>query len=445
MEDRAHGRSRSIGNRRTKSRRQVGKQRKGCLGLLTGILIFAIVAAAVFFYGVYVREEKPSGTQPQTAEQPGTIVFPGDSPETITAEETAPLPEKQDPEQAAETVLKSMSTEEKVLQLFMITPEALVEMGEVYAAGDKTREAINLYPVGGIVYFKQNLKSPEQVTDMLKKTRQFSVERTGVPMLLAVDEEGGEVSRIGGREEFRIPAIPKLSEAGASGDPKKAYEIGNQIGTYLSNLGFNMDFAPVADVLTNQENQVVANRSFGSDGAIVSEFVKQEIKGLKSHGIIPVLKHFPGHGGTAGDTHEGYAYTERTLEQLMAEELVPFKDGIDEGIDVIMAGHISAPAVTGDNTPASLSAVMINDILRGQLGFDKVVITDALNMGAITTQYTSSQAAVKSLQAGVDILLMPADFKEAYNGVLDAVNNGTISEERLNQSVRRILTLKAGL
>lgn len=263
-------------------------------------------------------------------------------------------------------------------------------------------------------------------------------------MLIGVDEEGGQVARISGREEFGIAAFEDMSEVGAAGDPKRAYEVGDRIGAYLSEMGFNMDFAPVADVLTNPENTVVARRSFGSDGAVVSAFVKEKVKGMESHGVSAVLKHFPGHGGTSGDTHEGYAYTERTLDELMAEDLVPFKEGIDAGIHFVMAAHISAPNAAGDDTPASLSEVMITDVLRNKLGFDGIVITDALNMGAITQQYSSSEAAVKALQAGVDILLMPENFSEAYNGVLTAVKHGTISEERLNQSVRRILRVKLG-
>ncbi len=164
--------------------------------------------------------------------------------------------------------------------------------------------------------------------------------------------------------------------------------------------------------------------------------------GLKEQGIISTFKHFPGHGATAGDTHAGYAYTEKSLEQLQQCELVPFKGAIEQNAGFIMVGHISLPNVTGGDTPASLSPVIIEGVLRGQMGYDGVVVTDAMNMGAIVQQYSSSEAAVKALLAGADIILMPKDFREAYQGVIDAVNNGTLPLERIDQSLRRILTVK---
>ena len=228
-------------------------------------------------------------------------------------------------------------------------------------------------------------------------------------------------------------------------DPDQTYETGSTIGAYLSDLGFNMDAAPDTDVLTNPENQVVKYRSFGSDPELVARMAAAELKGLNDRGIIGMYKHFPGHGGTTADSHEGYAYVDDTLEELKTGALIPFQDGIDSGIAVIMASHISCPNVTGDNTPATLSEMMITDILRGEMGFDGMVITDALNMGAITAQYSSSEAAVAALNAGVDMLLMPEDFQSAYRGVLSAVESGTISEERIDASVRRILEVKHSL
>lgn len=348
-------------------------------------------------------------------------------------------------EAAVESRLAAMTTEEKVYQLFFITPEALTGVDEVYAAGTKTRERFEQYPVGGLVYFRQNLRTPDQVKDMLTRAKKYSRDRIGLELFTGVDEEGGEVARISGREEFGIAAFPSMSEIGAQGDPQKAYEVGSEIGTYLSQMGFNVDFAPVADVLTNPENTVVAKRSFGSDGAVAAQFVIKEMEGLHSQGVNAVLKHFPGHGGTAADTHAGYAYTESTLEQLMAEDLVPFKEGIDAGAGFVMAAHIAAPQVTGDETPASLSGTLLTDVLRGKLGFKGIIITDALNMGAVTEKYSSSQAAVAALKAGADMLLMPENFGEASQGVLDAVHSGTISTERLDESVRRILRVKLAM
>lgn len=353
----------------------------------------------------------------------------------------------QEPEETPEEKLRKriaeLTLEEKTAQMFMVTPEQLTGAGTVIAAGDTTKAAINDCPVGGLIYFSQNMQSPEQVKEMLANTQEYSMERIGVPMLLSVDEEGGQVTRIAGNPNFQVEEVPYMSEIGQEGDVQKAYEAGGQIGAYLQELGFNMDQAPDVDVLVNPENQVVKYRSFGSDACLVSEMAGAYLEGLESHGIIGVYKHFPGHGGTSGDTHEGYAYIESTLEELRAQELVPFKAGIDAGVRVIMAGHISCPNITGNYEPAVVSELLITDILREELGYDGVVITDALNMGAITEQYTADQAAVAAVKAGVDILLMPENFEAAYQGILDAVHSGEITEERIDESVYRIWKVKA--
>ena len=250
------------------------------------------------------------------------------------------------------------------------------------------------------------------------------------------------MARVGSNPAFGVEKIGNMSDVGSRGDTQEAYEVGSTIGAYLSDLGFNMDAAPDTDVLTNPDNQVVKYRSFSSDPQLVTEMAASELRGLNEQGIIGMYKHFPGHGGTTDDSHEGYAYVDDTLEELKSGAFVPFQDGIDNGIQVIMVSHISCPNVTGDNTPATLSKMMITDILRNNMGFDGMVITDAMNMGAITARYSSSEAAVAALNAGVDMLLMPEDFQSAYQGVLDAVKDGTVSEERIDESVQRILELK---
>ncbi len=183
-------------------------------------------------------------------------------------------------------------------------------------------------------------------------------------------------------------------------------------------------------------------RSYGSDPNIVSQMVQENLKGLQKHRVYGCVKHFPGHGATKGDTHEGYAYTDKTWEELSEEDMIPFKDSIAWGVDFVMVGHISLPNVSGDDVPASLSSHMISNLLREELGYDGIVLTDALNMGAITQKYTSSQAAVGTILAGSDMILMPDDFASAYKGVLEAVRDGTITEERLDESLVRILRVK---
>lgn len=434
MEERQRGQSR----RNPRSRKRRGGRSAGWLTLL----LIAAAAAVVLIHRYTVKKDQELAAARESSAAVGTEVFPGDEKDGAGDGNggSSDVPKEQPP--TVEEIMERMTLEEKVLQLFMVTPEALTGVDEVYAAGAKTEESINRYPVGGIVYFKQNLRSPEQVTDMLTRTQKYFRDRIGVEAFLAVDEEGGQVARISGREEFGVASFPDMSEIGASGEPQRAYEVGDKIGTYLADLGFNMDFAPVADVLTNPENTVVARRSFGTDGAVTAAFSNEVVKGLQSHGVSAVLKHFPGHGGTAADSHEGYAATERTLEELTAEDFVPFKEGIDAGARFIMSGHIAAPAVTGDDTPTSLSSKMLTEILRQTMGYNGIIITDALNMGAVTSSYSSAEAAVKALQAGNDMLLMPENFQEAYQGVLAAVHDGRLSEERIDQSVERILKVK---
>ena len=339
-------------------------------------------------------------------------------------------------------MLTDMTLEEKAAQMFMITPEALTGTGQVLEAGDVTREAIDKYPVGGLIYFTQNLQDPGQVRSMTGNVQKFAEERTGLPMLLSVDEEGGTVTRFGGNPSFDYDPSADMAGIGASGDPQQAYALGEKIGKFLSSLGFNMDNAPDADVLTNPANTVVKDRSFGSDCDIVSEMALAELEGLEDQGVKGLLKHFPGHGATTADTHEGYAYTDATLEEMKSNELVPFADGIEAGVDIIMVGHISCPQVTGNEEPASLSEKMITGVLREDMGFDGVVITDAMNMGAIAENYSPAEAAVKAVLAGVDMILMPEDFQQAYTGVLNAVKSGKITQERIDASVTRIIGLK---
>lgn len=340
-------------------------------------------------------------------------------------------------------MLEGMTLGEKAAQLFVVLPEDLVDgVSCVVQAGDATRKGLETYPVGGIIYMEQNLQSEEQVKGMLRNVQQFSRERTGLPLLTCVDEEGGTVARVAGSGNFDVTNVGNMSEIGASGDTERARQAGETIGTYLSELGFNLDFAPDADVWSNPANEIVRYRSFGTDPKRVSEMSMAVLDGLMSKGVTGVIKHFPGHGATEGDTHKGYAYTNKTWEELESCELIPFQTGIEQNVPMIMAAHISLPNVTGDETPASLSHEIVTKRLREQMGYDGVVVTDAMNMGAVADNYEPAEAAVKALQAGVDLILMPEDFRAAYQGVMDAVEDGTLSKKRIDHSLRRILRLK---
>ena len=425
-----------------RQRRQKDTKSAVIVCVIVVLILLVLAAGGVFLVGRLLPKGDGQNAGTDGTELPGENV-------AVTEEVTEqPQTEVQtDPveEQAAQLV-SQMTLEDKIAQMFVITPNALTGYASgVTAAGDTTKEAYQSRPVGGIVYMADNLTDPEQTTTMLSNMQEIARERTGLPVFLCVDEEGGSVARIAGNDAFGVTDVGNMSDIGASGDVQNAYNAGSTIGSYLAALGFNVDFAPVADVLTNPDNQVIGQRSFGSDAQTVAGMVTSELQGLSAAGLDGMVKLFPGHGGTSGDSHDGAVSTDKTLEELMAEELVPFQSAIDGGVNFVMVGHISAPNVTGDNAPATLSKVLIADVLRGQMGYNGIVITDAMNMEAITGFYNSDKAAVLAVTAGADMILMPADYNTAYTGILNAVNDGTITEERINESVTRIVKAKLAM
>lgn len=330
--------------------------------------------------------------------------------------------------------IAQMPLEDKVAGLFVVRPEAITKVGTAVQAGDGTRQALEANPVGGLIYFDQNIQSEAQLKEMLGNTAQYAK----YPLFLAVDEEGGVVSRIGSS------IGPKMDGAGAigeTGNPENAYQAGTTIGATLSGLGFNLDFAPVAD-LANVEGSIMEGRAYGSDVSVASSFVDSMVRGLQEQKVSACLKHFPGMGSATEDTHDGKVSTDRTAEQFWAEELAVFQAGIDEGADMVMVSHMAAPALTGDNEPSIFSRTLVTGILREQMGFQGVVITDAMDMGAISAYYAADEASIMAVLAGCDMLLMPEDYEKAYTGVLEAVRNGNIDEERINDSLRRIYRIK---
>ena len=217
------------------------------------------------------------------------------------------------------------------------------------------------------------------------------------------------------------------------------------IGGYLCDLGFNLNFAPDSDICGNPATDVMALRSFGTDPALVSDMVSAQVKGFANAGVLCCAKHFPGIGGMTGDSHEGAIVTQNTLDELRIGELAPFEAAIEADVPMVMVGHLTAPNAFGNDVPASLNPAAVTDLLRGELGFQGLVITDSLSMGAVGDFCTPDQAGVMALLAGADLVLMPEDFASAYRGVLDAVCAGTLSEDRIDQSVMRIVKAKLAL
>lgn len=426
---------REMDRREFRRRRRVRNQIIAYVTL--GFFVIAIAVGATFgirFASRYLKDKRQAA---DLAEQLATLTEK-EEPVTISEPESTAEPAEDVNwlDEMVDACIAEMPLEDKVAGLFIITPEALTGVDTAIKAGDGTKDALAQYAVGGLVYFSKNISSEEQITEMLSNTALYSK----YPLFLAVDEEGGEVSRVA-ESGIGVENVGNMSDIGAGGDSNQAYEAGGTIGDYLSKYGFNLDFAPVADVLTNEENTTIGTRSFGTDATVVSQMVTSFVTGLEEKKVSSCLKHFPGLGDTTEDTHNAMAVSERTLEQFQTEEFTVFKAGIDAGADFVMLGHVSVPGITGDNTPASLSGTVI-DLLRNELGFQGVVVTDALNMKAVAEYYTSEEAAVKAIQEGVDMLLMPENFEEAYNGLLKAVQEGTISEDRINESLRRIYRIK---
>ena len=324
----------------------------------------------------------------------------------------------------AEEMVASLSLDEKIAQLFFLDFRT--------ESSEEAFEILENHAIGGVILFAENINTFEQTREFVRELQS----RSKIRLFIGIDEEGGRVVRT---RALDVPAINSALQIGETGNPKNAGSSAETIASYISELGVNVDFAPVADVFTNPENTVIGDRAFSRDAETAAEFVIEFVEGLQSNGISACVKHFPGHGDTTVDSHYGIAAVDYTLEELTSREFVPFKKGIDAGVDFVMVGHISAPRVTGNNETAIFSDVIIN-ILRQNLGFNGVIITDSLQMGAI--DLSSGEAAVKAFDAGIDILLMPRDFEEAFNALKTAVETSVVSEQRLDESVKRIIELK---
>ena len=229
---------------------------------------------------------------------------------------------------------------------------------------------------------------------------------------------------------------------GDAGDEQAVYDLGTTFAEGIAGLGFNLDFAPVADVVTNPNNTEIGSRSFNDDPQVAAQMVVQMVKGLQDGNVIACLKHFPGHGSTSADSHYGKSVSERTLEELRATEFVPFRAGIEAGAELVMIAHMTRPQVTGNDEPCDFSYTVVTELLREELGFEGLIVTDSHEMGAISHFYDCGEAALKAVRAGCDVILMPTSKTDAFHALLAAVEDGTLTEERINESVLRILSLK---
>lgn len=383
---------------------------------------------------------------PKPTEEPAVPVAaetlaPATVAPTQPATEAPTQPEPTAPPDYVTSLMQEMTLRQKVGQLFIVHPDSLdppPNPDEKCAVGctPAMMEALQQYPVGGIIMFGENIESPDQI-------RKFNTDLQAcaeIPLFLCIDEEGGLVARLANHKAFDLPKYRSAASVGKSGDPSKALEMGRTIGGYLKEYGFNVDFAPVADVNTNPKNTIIGSRAFSSKPETAAQMAAAMAEGLREEGIIPTFKHFPGHGDTAEDSHDALAVSRKTAEELAGCEWIPFESATEN--DMIMMGHIALPGILPDRTPATMAPEIVTDVLKNQLGFQGLVITDSLEMGAITAQYTSDEAALYALKAGCDIILMPANLETAFEAVVEACETGELSKDHLDATVERILRFK---
>lgn len=355
-----------------------------------------------------------------------------------------------------EAYLESMSLEEKIEQMLVPSLNDWYT-GAVTTMNDELSSVLNEYHFGGLILFANNFtEDASQTIQLTQALQESTINGGGAPLFIGVDQEGGIVNRV----TAGILMTSSMALA-ATGDPANAKQAAEMIAAELYDLGINADFAPDLDVNSNPANPVIGTRAYSDDANTVATYSSAFLEGMEEKQIIAAGKHFPGHGDTDTDSHTGLPLVDKTKEQLENEDLVPFQQAVANGIPMIMSAHIQYPQIETETytslldgseiyLPSTLSHTMITDILRNELGFEGVVITDSLQMSAIADHFTTQDTARLAINAGVDMLLMPfsitsgdTSFIDAYiQDIVDMVNAGEIQEETINEAVKRILTLK---
>lgn len=339
----------------------------------------------------------------------------------------------------ARLIAGQMTAEEKICQLMIVAPEAL--SGETYTltAENGLLDGLRTYPVGGVVLFGQNVSTREQVQKLTDDMQAAALAHRGIGLLIVGQEEGGQVSVL--HEKLGDTPEASAGKLGKSGDASQVRNAAAATASYLLELGFNMNIAVSADVLSSESGTDIGDRSFSGDPVTVADMACAAEAAYREGGVIPAVMHFPGHGCVEGSTHTGQKKITKGLEMLRVCELVPFQRLIDGGAQVIIASNLIAGRVDSE-MPVSMSYEMITRLLREEMGFDGVVMTDSLRERYITSQYRPAQAALNALQAGTDVLYLPEDVGAVVDGLVSALESGRLSEERLNESVVRVLRLK---
>lgn len=329
--------------------------------------------------------------------------------------------------------INSMSLEEKIGQLVLTGVDG-------YSNDENSKTLISTYHVGGIIFFKKNIDNTNQFLTLINSLKETNSSNSSIPLFLGIDEEGGRVTRL----PSELKNLPTNKAIGKVNNETFSYEIGKILGEKLNAFGLNVNFAPVLDINSNAKNPVIGDRSFGNTATLVSKLGIQTMKGIQSKNIISAVKHFPGHGDTSVDSHLNLPVVNNNIERLKSIELIPFAESIKNGADMVMVSHILLPKIDGNN-PASFSKTIITDMLRRDLAFNGVIITDDMTMGAIIKNYNIGEAAVKSLIAGTDIVMVCHDYDKqvaVLQAIKAAVLNNSLSMEYIDEKVYRILKLK---
>lgn len=423
-------------------KRELRRQRRVRNEILVYMTTFGVLMCLAFgaFFGVRTLQQfmnagpmESSETSSEASDDIQSIV------DDLLASETELPTEIEDvitpEEQLADyidTVIAGMTLEEKVAGLIIASPEQLTGVNRATRAGSSTQAAIADMPVGGLVYYRQNIENADQLKEMLANTQSYA----RLPMFLAVNEGGDDASSV---QNSGI-GVTKVKQPKEIASGSEAYALGNDIGSYLSELNFNVNFAPTADLLHN-EDAAVAGACFGGDASVHAEYVAEFVKGLEEKGVSATLKTFPGTGDLTKSTVDENVKTEKTRAEY-ADDFTVFKAGIDAGADFVMVSHIVAPELSGGVDPCSMSSSVVTDILRNEMGYTGIIITEPMNVFAITEYYSAKEAAVAALKAGCDMILLPEKLDEAYQGILDGVKDGTVAEARINDSLKRVLRVK---
>lgn len=410
------------------------KPQKSAVQLLVLLEIIALIAALIFG----IMHGGKTAVQSNSFKPPAQNHTTNVGPETTENDNAIIVHHELQPVSFSEEVvakLASMTIEEKVAQMFFITPEALTHNDAVTVAGNGTRDALNTYPVGGLVYSDRNFQSQSQTSSMLSGVQGYSNDRIGLPMFLGIEEAGGiNYSPLATANSFPIQKSP--AELGDDGDIEATALAADAIANYLAEQGFNLNFAPTADI-AGGINIAADGKTYGSDAALAAQMVEGSINAYHTNEIATVTGNFP--GKEMGNSND------KDLSEWRANNLLPYETAIRNRSDFIMLGNVTCGAITGDNTtPCSISGEAVY-YLRNDLGYTGILITDNLSDPMITENFSSGEAAVEAVKAGVNMIYCPQDFEEAYTAILEAVESGEITTEAIDQAAGYILTQKLAM